>query len=52
MAFLDVEQYRTLVEYAPTMVWRAGNDAKRDYFNATWLAFTGRLLEQEVGDGW
>ncbi len=52
MAPVDVEQYRALVEHAPTMVWRARADAEHDYFNATWLAFTGRLLEQEVGDGW
>jgi PAS domain S-box-containing protein len=52
MAPVDVEQYRALVEHAPTMVWRAGIDAKHDYFNATWLAFTGRSLEQEVGLGW
>ena len=52
MAPVDVEQYRALVEHAPTMVWRAGIDAEHDYFNATWLAFTGRSLEQEVGQGW
>lgn len=49
---LPDDQYRLLVEAAPTLVWRAGLDAKCDYFNATWLSFTGRTLEQELGDGW
>lgn len=49
---LPLEQYRTLVEAAPNLVWRAGVDGKCDYFNETWLAFTGRSLEQEIGDGW
>ncbi|WNG51185.1 PAS domain-containing protein [Archangium minus] len=49
---LPPEQYRLLVEHAPTMVWRSGVDAHCNYFNATWLRFTGRTLEQEMGDGW
>jgi len=49
---LTSTEYRLLVEHAPVMVWRAGLDASCDYFNETWLSFTGRTLEQEMGNGW
>lgn len=49
---LSFNEYLTIVEQAPIMIWRAGLSAKCDYFNKTWLDFTGRTLEQEIGDGW
>ena len=49
---MDGEQYRLIVENAPNMLWRAALDKMCDYFNATWLAFTGRTMAQEVGNGW
>lgn len=49
---LSHSEYKEIVESSPNMIWRAGLDAKCNYFNDTWLAFTGRKLEEELGDGW
>jgi len=49
---LSLDEYKTIVEAAPNLIWRSGLDAKCYYFNKTWLGFTGRTFEQEYGDGW
>ncbi len=41
-----------LLDVLPVLVWRSGRDARCDYFNQAWFDFTGRRLDQEVGDGW
>jgi len=43
---------RQLVSDAPVMIWRSGIDKRCDFFNLSWLTFTGRTLAQELGDGW
>ncbi len=44
--------YLSVLENFPALIWRSGLDAKCDYFNRTWLEFTGRPLSEELGDGW
>ena len=44
--------YITILDEFPTLIWRSGLDGRCDYFNKTWLAFTGRSLQQELGDSW
>lgn len=44
--------YKKIFDDFPALIWRAGLDMKCDYFNNTWLEFTGRKIEDELGDGW
>ncbi|MBS3996860.1 MAG: PAS domain S-box protein [Hydrogenophaga sp.] len=47
LALLD-----TIANASPALIWTSGIDQRADWINDTWLAFTGRRLEQEVGSGW
>jgi PAS domain S-box-containing protein len=46
------QRFRLVANSAPVMIWMSGPDKLCSYFNKTWLEFTGRPLEAEVGDGW
>ena len=46
------ERFRLMAETAPVMLWMSGPDKLCYYFNRSWLEFTGRPLEAELGDGW
>jgi PAS domain S-box-containing protein len=45
------ERFATMANAAPVLIWVA-DDGECTYVNSAWLEFTGRLLEQEIGDGW
>lgn len=45
-------QYLNLANSGLALVWTAGLDKLCNYFNNSWLNFTGRTLEQEIGNGW
>lgn len=45
-------RFRLMADAAPVLIWLAGPDRAFYWFNRTWLDFTGRTMEQEVGDGW
>jgi PAS domain S-box-containing protein len=46
------KRFRTMADAAPVLIWMSGTDKLCNYFNKGWMAFTGRTLEQEFGNGW
>ena len=45
-------RFRILADTAPVLVWMARPDGGLEFVNQTWVTFTGRALEQELGQGW
>lgn len=46
------QQYRSLADAVPQIVWTANPDGYLDYYNARWFEYTGMTLEQTEGEGW
>ncbi|MDD4881117.1 MAG: diguanylate cyclase, partial [Gallionellaceae bacterium] len=46
------QHFRNVTNGGSTLIWMSGLDMLCSYFNEPWLRFTGRTLEQELGNGW
>ncbi|WP_445371329.1 CHASE domain-containing protein [Methylomonas sp. HW2-6] len=45
-------RFQSVSNAAPVLIWVAGADGRCNWFNKVWLDFTGRTMEQELGQGW
>jgi PAS domain S-box-containing protein len=45
-------RFRSMADAAPVMIWASNPDKLCNFFNRGWLDFTGRSLEEELGNGW
>jgi PAS domain S-box-containing protein len=46
------QDFRTLAEAVPQIVWATGPDGWNIFFNKQWVDYTGLTLEESYGHGW
>src|SRR5450755_4606332 len=49
---LFLEDFRTLAEAMPQIVWITRPDGWNIHFNQQWMDYTGLTLEESLGHGW
>jgi PAS domain S-box-containing protein len=45
-------RFRNVADTAPVLIWMSGREKEGVFFNKGWLEFTGRTVDQELGEGW
>jgi two-component system, cell cycle sensor histidine kinase and response regulator CckA len=46
------ERFRNMADEAPVMIWVTDTNKRATFFNKCCLDFTGRTMEDKLGDGW
>src|SRR5262249_22218436 len=46
------KRFRIMANNAPVMIWLSGTDKLCSWVNQKWLQFTGRPMDEELGNGW
>jgi PAS domain S-box-containing protein len=46
------ERFRLVANSAPVLIWMSDTNKLCNFFNQGWLSFTGRAIEDELGEGW
>jgi len=44
--------FRNMSNHAPVLIWVAGTQKTKNFFNNTWLEYTGREHNEEKGNNW
>ncbi|MGI8758783.1 MAG: GAF domain-containing protein [Acidimicrobiales bacterium] len=48
----EASRFRVMADLSPVLMWMSAPDARCTFVNKVWLDFTGRNLDDELGDGW
>ncbi len=46
------KRFQTMADAAPVLLWMAGPDKLCTFFNKGWVEFTGRAMEEQLGECW
>ena len=49
---ISEQEFRSLAESMPQIVWATGPDGLNIYFNQQWVTYTGLTLDESYGEGW
>ncbi len=51
-SFAAKDYYLQILENFPIPIWRSNSKGQFNYFNKSWLSYTGKVIEEEIFLGW